>query len=143
MVAGSLPRPLIRWIERGGQAVIPSDISLPEGTAAYPVWPDGEGGPLAEEARVGEGRLVRLTRPLIPARMPILLDAGFPRQLDAILSRRPEPQRVPAAAYTPVGGARAYEPRPAPLRPWLALLVALLLCAERWLATSRRRSVTP
>jgi hypothetical protein len=143
MVAGSLPQSLIRWIERGGQAVVPSDASLPEGMDSYPVWHDADGGTLAEEARIGSGRLLRLTRPLVPAQVPLLLDADFPRQLAAILTPVPEPQRVSAADYAPADGARAYTPRPVPLRPWLGLLIALLLCAERWLATSRRRSMAP
>jgi hypothetical protein len=63
--------------------------------------------------------------------------------LAAILTPVPEPQRVSAADYAPADGARAYTPRPVPLRPWLGLLIALLLCAERWLATSRRRSMAP
>jgi hypothetical protein len=140
---GSVPLPVIRWVESGGQAVIASDMALPGGGTIFPVWHDADGGVLAEVTRIGKGRLLRLARPMIPAHVPLLLDADFPQQLGAILAPSPAPARVAAADYVPADGARAYDPRSVQLRPWLAILIALLLCAERWLATSHRRNVAP
>src|SRR5699024_6303378 len=93
-----------------------------------------------EGGRVGSGRLLRFTRPLSPARLPELLEPDFPRSLRAVLE---EPVPAPASAYAadhaPGTGASAYPQPPRDLRPWLALLIGLVLVAERWLATSRRR----
>ena len=48
-----------------------------------------------------------------------------------------------ARDYAPVTGGATYAQPPRDLQPWLALLIALLLLAERWLATRRSRGVAP
>ncbi|WP_235209983.1 hypothetical protein [Sphingobium sp. Ant17] len=100
--------------------------------------------PLVEGAPLGAGRWLRFTRPLRPADMPVLLDGDFPAQLRPLLAPSlSPPTRVAAADYAPLPGGRTYDQQPEPLRPWLALLIALLLIAERWLATRRSRGVSP
>ncbi|PZN92038.1 MAG: hypothetical protein DCF31_18055, partial [Alphaproteobacteria bacterium] len=76
--------------------------------------------------------------------LPLLLDADFPRQLAALLGDTPPaPSRVAARDLQPTTGAAPW-PQPArDLQPWLALLVAALFLAERWLATRRTRAPAP
>jgi hypothetical protein len=50
---------------------------------------------------------------------------------------------VSAQDYAPNTGGPSFVLPPLDLRPWLALLIALLFLAERWLATSRRRGAAP
>ena len=75
--------------------------------------------------------------------MPQLLDADFPDALERLLVPPIPPTRVSAADHAPLAGARAYALPPLDIRPWLALLIALLFAAERWLATSARRGAAP
>ena len=76
--------------------------------------------------------------------LPALLDADFPTRLLAVLTPAPPPPaRVAAADYAPLTGGRAYDQPPQDMRPWLAMLIAALLIAERWLATRRSRGISP
>ncbi|MBD8525366.1 BatA domain-containing protein [Pseudomarimonas arenosa] len=84
----------------------------------------------------------RLHGPLRPDSMPEVLEADFPQQLHQWLFRRhPQPQQAPAASVVPTVEPKleaALRVPPLDLRPWVALLAALLLLAERWLANGRR-----
>ncbi|WP_230461295.1 BatA domain-containing protein [Sphingobium sp. CAP-1] len=143
LVSGTMPDSVVTWIRQGGTMIIASDTKLPANQTMVPLWRDGDGVPLAEAMPVDKGRLIRFTRPLTPAHMPILLEADFPVQLRALIAPPPVPSRVAAIDYAPLTGGRAYDQPPHPLRPWFAMLIALLLFAERWLATSRRRNIAP
>ena len=143
LAGGTLPASAVDWVRQGGTLLAASDTRLSADQPMVPLWRDADGQPLAQAATLGKGRLIRLTRPLVPAQMPILLDADFPTQLRALLTPTPSPARVAATDYAPLTGGRAYDQPPQQLRPWLAILIALLLLAERWLATSRRRNIAP
>lgn len=141
--AGTLPSELMAWVEGGGTVLVASDAVVPTGERVA-VWRDALGVPLIEAKPVGTGRLMRFTRPLTSAQMPELLEADFPARLKAVLETTPRsPSRVSAADYSPVLGARHVDPAPMDLRPWLAVLVGLVLLGERWLATRRRRGISP
>jgi len=143
LAGGTLPDSVTAWITQGGTALIASDTTPPNDTPA-PHWRDALGMPLIEGAPLGAGRWLRFTQPLRPADMPVLLDGDFPAQLRRLLAPSlSPPARVTAADYVPLTGGRAYDQQPEPLRPWLALLIALLLIAERWLATRRSRGISP
>ncbi|HEX8472125.1 MAG TPA: hypothetical protein VF633_13525, partial [Brevundimonas sp.] len=108
------------------------------------VWRDDLDRPLVEATPLGSGRLMRFTRPLTPAVLPELLQADFPIQLRAAIDDPlPAPARVAATGYSPLTGGSAFAPGPQDLRPWLAILIGLLLLCERWLATRRSRGVNP
>lgn len=143
LAGGTMLDSVVDWVRHGGTAVVASDTRLPADQPMMPVWRDAQGQPLAEAMSLGQGRLIRFTRPLMPSQMPILLDADFPSQLRTLLTPTASPVRVAATDYTPLTGGRAYDQPPQQLRPWIAMLIALLLLAERWLATNRRRSIAP
>jgi hypothetical protein len=141
--AGTLPATLLRWVEGGGVALVASDAAFPEGPTAG-VWRDAFDRPLIEVEPRGAGRLLRFTRPLTPAEMPELLQADFPVHLRAALDgSHPAPARVAATDYSPLTGGHAFDPAPLDLKPWLAVLIGLLLLGERLLATRRARGATP
>ncbi|RYM12326.1 BatA domain-containing protein [Sphingobium cupriresistens] len=140
---GTLPDDVLRWVNEGGTVLTASDARLPDGRPALPVWRDDIGATLAEALPMGKGRLLHFTRAMIPTQMPILLDADFPVQLRALLAPTAPPARVASAEYAPLTGERSYDQPPQSLRPWLALLIALSLLAERWMATRRSRSIAP
>jgi hypothetical protein len=107
-------------------------------------WRDEQGNALMETARWQQGRVLRFTQPLIPAQMPQLLDADFPQRLrDVLQGPHAKPARVMAEDYAPLSGATPYPQSPQSLQHWLALLIAMLFLAERWLATSKRRGAAP
>jgi hypothetical protein len=143
LVGGTVPADVVEWARSGGTLFVPSDALLPNQQQSVVTWrgPQGEG--LAEALPIGKGRLLRFSRPLDPARMPALLEPDFPDGLRGLLSQTTPPRMVRAADYAPLGDARPYDQAPIPLRSWVAVLIALFLCIERWLATSRRRSVAP
>lgn len=145
LAPGELPAAVRDWAGRGGTLLVPAGAVLPSGPATV-AWRDPLGAPLAEEVSVGGGRVLRFTRPLTPAEMPILAEPGFPTALARLLAGAPPPPaRVAATDYAPVPGAEAHARASdrRDLRPWLALLIAAVLLAERWLATRPRRSVAP
>ncbi|WP_311268125.1 BatA domain-containing protein [Sphingobium sp. WCS2017Hpa-17] len=143
LAGGTMLDSVVDWVRQGGTAVVASDARLPADQPMIPVWRDAEGQPLAEAMSLGRGRLIRFTRPLMPSQMPVLLDADFPEQLRTLVSPVLAPTRVAAADYAPLPGGRAYDQPPQPLRSPLAILIALLLLAERWIATRRCRSIAP
>ncbi|WP_235888981.1 BatA domain-containing protein [Glacieibacterium frigidum] len=143
LAPGPLPATVRAWIEAGGTALVPQDSEA--GNAADTVvWRDETGAAVATARPLGKGRLLRFARPLDAGALPILLDPDFPRQLAALLGDAPPlPTRVAARDVRPVTGAPAW-PQPARnLQPWLALLIAALFIAERWLATRRTRAPAP
>ncbi|MBN8727837.1 MAG: BatA domain-containing protein [Xanthomonadales bacterium] len=134
-----------RWVERGGTALV-SGVAGDEGE---PLWRDAAGRPLARVIARGQGCMVALPGALEPVDLPILLDADFPQRLwRALAGSSPAPTRAVAAQAEPLQetGTRHGERRdPADARPldaWFALLAAMLLLAERLLATRRRRGET-
>jgi hypothetical protein len=143
LAAGTLLDKAVKWVRDGGTLIVASDVLLPTDRAMVPVWRDAQGEPLAEARSLGHGRLIRFTRPLMPSHMPQLLEADFPAQLQALSRESAAPTRVTAADYAPLTGGRAYDQPPQSLRSWLALLIALLLLVERWIATRRSRSIAP
>ena len=141
--AGQLPAQVIEWVEAGGTALLAAGAEAPAPVATVPVWTSATGEPLVEGGRLGRGRLLRFTRPLQPAAMPELLEADFPAQLRAVLEGGPPaPGSVAAVDHVPQAGAPAWPPAPLDLRPWLALLIALVVLVERWVATGPRRERT-
>lgn len=143
LAGGTLLDSAVEWVRDGGTMIVASDARLPADRAMVPVWRDAEGQPLAEARTLGHGRLIRFTRPLAPSHMPELLEPDFPAQLRTLLTPAATPGRVAATDYAPLTGGRTYDQPPQSLRSWLALLMALLLLAERWLATRRSRSAAP
>lgn len=143
LVPGRLPEVIRRWIESGGTALVAADTRLDLGQATI-AWRDAEGVPLVEAASLGRGRVLRFARPLAPMAMPELLDPRFPERLRALFEAEgPPPSRVAARDYAPtLGGVVAVHPA-RDLQPWLALLIAGVALVERWLATARRRAVSP
>lgn len=144
LAEGTLPAALTRWVEGGGTALVVADALVPGNAPRAVAWRDDLGRPLVEAAAMGKGRLLRFTRRLAPAEMPELLEPDFPARLRALLDPAPPPPaRVAAGDYAPAPGGRAYDQPPRDLRPWLAVLIAVLLLAERWLATRRSRGTSP
>jgi hypothetical protein len=143
LAGGTMLDSAVDWVKQGGTMIVASDTRRAADQAMVPLWRDAEGQMLAEAMTLGNGRLIRFTRPLLPSQMPILLDADFPSQLRTLLTPTISPTRVAATDYAPLIGGRAYDQPPQQLRPWLAILIALLVLAERWLATSRHRSIAP
>ena len=144
LAPGPLPAAVDAWIRQGGTALLAMDTEykLPASTTAY--WRDEVGAPLVEGAALGNGHVLRFTRAFGSATLPQLLQPDFPRHLRNVLAERgPAPSRVLAQDYAPVSGGAAYAQPPRDLQPWLALLIAMLLLVERWLATRRNRGVSP
>ncbi|PZO04998.1 MAG: hypothetical protein DCF28_04710 [Alphaproteobacteria bacterium] len=140
---GPLPEAIVRWIEAGGTALLSVDTRLPVEGNPIVAWRDAVGQPLATAENAGQGRVIRLTRPLEPAALPELLDADFPDTLLGLLAPLPAPARVAAADHAPLQGAGLYNRPPLDLRPWLAFVIALLFGAERWMATRSARAIAP
>ncbi len=143
LASGPLPNPIVVWIKDGGTALLSVDAQLPIEGSPSVVWRDSVGRPLALSERSGQGRVIRLTRPLEPSALPALLEPDFPDALLEILAPPPNPARVAAVDHAPLAGAAPYHLPPLDLRPWLALLIALIFGAERWMATRRARAVAP
>ncbi|ATC25734.1 hypothetical protein EIB18_15005 [Caulobacter vibrioides] len=135
----------LAWIERGGVVLLAHDAPSPVEGRKTVAWRDALAEPLALEGRFGQGRVLHLTRPLEPKALPALVEPDFPDRLWTLLDPPPAPARVAAQDYTPTVGAAgpalAFNPHPIDLRPWLAVLIAALFAAERWLATRRKRPV--
>jgi hypothetical protein len=141
--ATALPASALDWIRDGGTALISHATPRPVNGATVVVWRDPIGEPLAEAMPLGDGRLIRLIRPLTPAANPALVEPTFPDALSRLLAPPPDPARVRTVDHAPLVGAAPYPRPPLDLRPWLALLIVLIFAAERWLATSPRRAVAP
>ena len=141
LAPGPLPEAVVEWVEAGGVVLLgeEAEAAFPGTPVAW--WRDSAGGSVVEGMHLGSGRMLRFTRPLTPARMPMLLEPDFPQRLREVLEGPvPAPASAPAIGHAPGVGVSAYPQSPRDLRPWLALLIALLFLAERWLATSPRRA---
>ncbi len=141
LAGGQLPTAVRDRAMRGGTVLVPADAVVEAPFVA--VWHDDLGMTLAEAAPLGRGRVVRLTRDLTPAAMPLLADARFPAELRAVLAPVAAPARVMARDHAPLAGGPAPREPVRDLRPMLALAIALAWLGERWLATARRRAVAP
>src|SRR5688500_16160463 len=141
LVPGPAPAVIRDWVASGGQVLLDPDAQWPDFPRDAPiVWRDDQGA-LARAIGFGKGRALKLERPLLPAAMPGLLDAGFPLQLRGLFAEAPAPPtRVEAAEYAPLTGPAAWPDRPRPLAPGLGWLVVGLFLLERLLASGRRRS---
>ena len=137
------PQAVIDRVRAGAVILTTGDLRLPVEDDYHPVWTDGAGAVVASEGRLGRGRVVALVPSLTPQTLPQLLEPEFPDQLWSLLAPPPEPGRVMAADHTPLTGAAPYDQPPLDLRPWLAVLIALVFAAERWLATRRIRGPAP
>lgn len=137
---GRVPQALTDWVSDGGTALLGSaaEVAMPAATA--PLWRDETGGTLVEGGVLGQGRLLRFTRPLEPAAMPDLLSGGFAAHLRHLLTPpAPPPARVDATAFAPAAGAAPFPLPPHELSAWLGVLIAALFLAERLLASRARR----
>ena len=140
LIPGPVPQAVGDWIGAGGTALLgdTAQIAMPASSAA--LWRDAAGNALVEGGPLGAGRILRFTRPLVPAVMPELLDPAFAATLrDLVSPAAPPPQRVSAAAHAPTDGTAPFPLPPRELAPWLGVLIALAFLAERLLATRRRR----
>lgn len=139
-LGAELPPPIRRWIEAGGTAIVDHGAQRD----GAPVWRDADGKVLARARLLGRGRLVSLANALAPETLPALLEPDFPRHLHDLLQGEPRaPTRAPARAMQPAhassGTPGIVRPSAAkPLDPWLALLIAALVLAERMVATRSR-----
>ncbi|MEH3159322.1 MAG: BatA domain-containing protein [Sphingomonas taxi] len=141
--AGAIPVDLLARVQAGTTLLVGQQAVVPAATANA-VWRDDAGATLVEAQPLGRGRLLRFTRPLVPAAMPQVLEPDFPRRLAALFAAaEPAPARVLAAAYQPQPGAVPPVPPARPLWPPFALAAVGLFVAERWLATRRARGIAP
>ncbi|PPJ40891.1 MULTISPECIES: BatA domain-containing protein [unclassified Pseudoxanthomonas] len=144
LAPGPAPAPVMQWISAGGVALLAHETTVDGIAMSSTAWRDAEGAPLVESTPHGRGRVMRFTRALRPDAMPALLDADFPHRLRALFDGpAAAPTRVLATDYAPTRGGAAYPVAPRDLQPWIALLIALLMLVERWMATRRTRSVAP
>ncbi|UBB26770.1 BatA domain-containing protein [Pseudoxanthomonas japonensis] len=144
LAPGAVPPAIRRWIAAGGTALLDAQARIGDVGAMTPYWTDETGATIVEGGALGQGRVLRFTRPLQPSVMPQLLEPVFPARLRELFAEpMPAPARVAARDYAPLSGAAAYPQAPRDLQPWLAMLIALLLVLERGWATSRRRSAAP
>lgn len=140
-----LPAAVQAWAEAGRTLVLePGTAPEIEAGDGVAVWRDAEGEVLARARALGEGRLIRLQRPLRPEALPLLLEPAFPEAWLAVLQPPPAPTRATAGAHRPLradlasdGAGLADSARA--LQPWLALLLAALLLVERLVATRAGR----
>ncbi|QDH35755.1 BatA domain-containing protein [Porphyrobacter sp. YT40] len=140
LTPGPVPQAVTDWITNGGTALLGDTAAMAMPASAQILWADEAGQPLVEGGPLGAGRVLRFTRPLVPAAMPDLLAPTFAESLrDLVSPPAPPPARVDAAAYAPTAGAAPYPLPPRELSAWLAVLIALLFCAERLIATRRKR----
>lgn len=143
LAEGPVPAAVVEWVEGGGVLLLDARAAWPERLSMTARWSDAA-GVVVEGATVGRGRVLRLTRDLVPQRIPALLDGGFPGRLRAVLEPTPPaPARVRAQAHAPLAGAAAFVPAPRELQPWLILAIALLFGLERWAATGPRGRTAP
>lgn len=139
LATAPLPDPVLAWIARGGTVLLSRDAPLVSGDEPEVAWRDEAGEPLATAGRVGRGRVVRFVRAVEPAAMSQLVEPDFPDALARLLVPTSAPARVAAADHAPLTVAAPYPRPPFDLRPWVALLIALLFAVERWMATRPNR----
>ena len=143
LASGPVPEPVESWVRDGGIVLTALEARIPVEGETITVWRGTAGEPLAVAGRLGRGRVIRLTRALEPAAIPQLVEPDFPDALQTMLDPGPAPARVAGVDHAPLSGAAPYDQPPLDLRPWLALLIAMIFAAERWLATRPARAVAP
>lgn len=134
---GALPSAVRDHVAAGGVALIGPR------TAVAATWVDADGAIPAQEAHLGRGRLVRLTRPLDPIAMPMVLDPDFSMHLRTLLQPLPAPSRAPAADLIPRTDGPTPDRPQRDLTPHLLWTTALIWLTERLLATRSRRAPSP
>jgi hypothetical protein len=139
LAPGALPPGVRDWIAAGGTALLGVGSHAPETAEGNALWRDQRGEVIVRGRALGNGRVLQLTRELTPATLPELLEADFPDRLRALFDPPQPPGAALAEALAPRPGGPALPSVPRPLQPGLAVLVAMLFVAERWLATSPRR----
>jgi hypothetical protein len=123
------------WIVRGGTALIDGVRRGDEPVIAR----RDDGAVIARAAARGRGRLVLVTAPLLPSRLPELLDARFATQLRAWFGDSPKASIGHADAVRPVHDTtRSAAPPQRPLAPLFALIIALVFLIERAWSGARR-----
>jgi hypothetical protein len=143
LAPGALPPDVRAWIEAGGTALLGAASQAPDAIVGAALWRDALGEVVVRGHALGSGRVLQLTRELVPAALPALLDPEFPDHLRALFDPPSRPRTAFAATQAPRSGGPELSPAPRPLHRWLALLVAILFLVERWLATSSRRGRSP
>lgn len=137
LVPGPVPATVAARVRRGATVVLDARAG-PVAATDDVVWVSAAGAPLVTAGRLGSGRVLRLTRALDPGAMPELLDPDFPDRLAALLTPPPAPDRAAARDVAPATGGAAFAPPARDLRPWLAIVIAVVFLVERLLATRRR-----
>jgi len=144
LAPGELPPTIRAWIENGGVALLDERAVLPAGVQVVGTWREADGELLASSAAMGKGRVVILSRALLPETFASLLAPEFPAGLRAALEPAPAPpQRAYSQALRPLPGGPRFPEVPRPVDSWLALLAAALFALERWFASSARRGRAP
>ncbi len=137
--AKPLPAGLLNGPNAGGRLLVDARTPVPADAQRMPLWHDADGTLVLEQINTAQGRWLRWAAPLQAANLPVLLDAGFPARLRAILQPPAAAGRAQATTMQPLTGAAAY-PQPAKeVSHWLILAIALLFLLERWLASAPRR----
>lgn len=131
--AGALPSPL-RDAAAGRMVLLGPAADMGEDWRPHAVDSLFERGPC------GEAVCIRATRALDASTEAAVLDPAFADRLRAVLREAPAPTRIQAADLAPDTGVDAWPATPRDLRPWWALLVALVFSLERWMAASARRN---
>ncbi|RDZ28432.1 BatA domain-containing protein [Lysobacter silvisoli] len=143
LATGPMPPALRDWVAAGGTVLTDPATPWPQAGTPAPAWRGDDGAVLAQAQGFGRGRVLRLTRAATPLELPQLLDPEFARQLRDLLTAVPAPTRANADNYRPRSGAAAYAPPALDLKPWLALLIAVVFLLERLWANRPRRSGAP
>lgn len=141
--AKPLPADLLDGSDNGGVLLVDARQPLPKDAQRTPLWQDAGGRPLIEQVVHGTHRWLRWTTAMQPTTLPVLLDAGFPQHLQAVLQPTPVARRALATAMQPGTGATTSPPAVRELADWLVVAIALLFLQERWLASAARRRRQP
>ena len=132
----AMPATLLDWVKHGGTVLLSASAPSPAADALLPQWQADDGRVLLTAGRWGVGQVYRFAQPLTAETMPEVLEASFPDTLQAHLQpQTQQPQRAFAMHYQPQRAEPGYVQAAMDIRPWLALLIALLFALERWLAT--------
>ncbi|QQP97263.1 BatA domain-containing protein [Lysobacter enzymogenes] len=144
LAPGPVPQAVRDWVAQGGRVLLDAQAVWPEAKFDAPLWRDAQGAVRVVGARVGRGQALRFAGAMEPRAWPALTQPGFAAGLrDLFAAQAPSPSRVAARDYAPAGGGPAFAAPPLDLRPWLALLAAVLFLLERWLATRSKRGAAP
>lgn len=132
-----LPAAWRAWVQGGGSVLVTAAPTSSD--AGTPVLRDSAGTVALTRHALGSGQVLRFSKPLSPAALPILREPTFPRRLLEQLHPTPAPQIAVAITQRPLTGATPPVAQPQDLSVWLLALIVLLFAVERWMATSARR----